>query len=168
MVSHERGYICFVTTVQLTNGLASLVGETIREARIALDLNKADAARRAGLSRRTWHEVEEGQRTTTTVETLTQIEDVLGIEPGTLFALTGAPQIARIEQLRGRAVDIVKLMSGDELEVFVNSEGAETLRAKLLAEMADLRAQIEEVRREVVPPISPPRRRNPGDREPVR
>ena len=154
-----------MTTVHLTNGLASMVGETIREARIGRDLNKADAARAAGLSRRTWHEVEEGQRTTTTVETLTQIEDVLGLEPGSLFAMTGTPQLARAEQLRSRALDIVRRMSGDELEVFVASEGAETLRAKLLAEMADLRAQIEEVRRDVG---TTPRRGRTGDRAPVR
>jgi transcriptional regulator with XRE-family HTH domain len=137
-----------MTLVSLTNGMAEAVGATIRQARIGLDQTKADCARAAGLSRRTWHELEEGQRLTTTVETLTQIEDVLGLEPGALYRMTGEPQYAEAEALRARAWEILQRWSVDDLQHWIETEGVESFRASVRADIDELRRQIADVQRD--------------------
>ena len=67
------------------------IGAMIRRARLAKDMTKADAARAAGVSRRTWHEIEEGQRVGTTARTLACFDQALGFDEGTLWALTSRP-----------------------------------------------------------------------------
>lgn len=127
------------TTAQL-GGAAESIGEYVRERRLALDLTKAEAARRAGVSRRTWHEVEEGTRPTSSAETLSLFEQVLDIPPGTLFAMTPKSEHARVEALRARAVALVRLMSTDELELFVESHGVDTLQSMLRQLAVDVAA----------------------------
>jgi len=111
-----------------------------------MDLTKTEAARRAGVSRRTWHEIEEGQRATSSAETLAQFDQVLGFPEGTLFGMTARSEHLQVESLRQRAIAMVRLMSTDELQVFVESHGAETVQALL----AKLEADIAGLRREVV------------------
>ena len=133
-----------VTTTQL-GGAASAIGLTIRERRIALDLTKAEAARRAGVSRRTWHEIEDGLRSTSSAETLGQIDQVLDLPEGTLFAMTARSAHDKVEALRTQAIELVRLMSSDELQVFVDTHGSETVQTLL----ARLDASIEGLRRDV-------------------
>lgn len=133
-----------MTTTSL-DGTAKAIGETIRDARLTKDLSKSEAARRAGVSRRTWHEIEEGTRPASSAETLVLFDQVLGFPDGTLFAMTGRSANAHIEGLRQRAIDLVKLMSGDELEAFVDSNGAQTVTSMIAGvehELAELRAQL--------------------------
>jgi transcriptional regulator with XRE-family HTH domain len=141
-----------VTTTHL-GGTASAIGLTIRERRIALDLTKAEAARRAGVSRRTWHEIEDGLRATSSAETLAQMDQVLGLPEGTLFAMTARSAHDRVEALRSQAIELVRLMSSDDLQAFVDSRGADTVQTLL----GKLDANIERLRREFVG-------RSPSDR----
>jgi transcriptional regulator with XRE-family HTH domain len=141
-----------VTTTQL-GGTASAIGLTIRERRIALDLTKAEAARRAGVSRRTWHEIEDGLRSTSSAETLGLIDQVLGLPDGTLFAMTARSAHDKVEALRAQAIEMVRLMSSDELQTFVDCHGADTVQTLL----GKLDASIESLRREFVG-------RSPNDR----
>lgn len=121
---------------------AKHIGDTIRDARVARDLSKAEAARLAGVSRRTWHEIEEGQRPTPGATTLACFEQVLGIDEGTLYAMTPASVTNRVETLRRQAIEMVKRMSADDLDVFVSSQGVDTLRSTL----NEMRATLNELR----------------------
>lgn len=133
-----------MTTTSL-DGIAKAIGEQIRDARLRADLTKAEAARRAGVSRRTWHEIEEGTRPASSAETLVQFDQVLGFPEGTLFAMTARSTSIRIEGLRQQAIDLVKLMSSDELETFVSSKGAQTVQSMIAGierELIELRSQL--------------------------
>lgn len=138
-----------MTNTSLEGTTAKAIGETIRDARVRLDMTKAEAARRAGVSRRTWHEVEEGTRPASSAETLALFDQVLGFDEGTLFAMTSRSTNRRIEGLRQQAIDLVKLMSSDDLELFVASRGQETVSAQL----ADLQHQLVALRQELAPRI---------------
>ena len=128
------------------------LGEYIRDRRVALDITKSEAARRAGVSRRTWHEVEEGQRTASTAVTLSQFDQALQLPEGTLYAMTARSTSQRTEGLRQRAAELVRAMTTEELEAFVESNGIHTVR-----DMFDqLRADIAELRSEQ--PTARPRR----------
>lgn len=71
------------------------LGMLIEERRHQLKLSKVAAAKRAGINRGTWHEVENGTRTNIMPETLSLIEAALEWEPGTLFKLMH-PQTADV------------------------------------------------------------------------
>lgn len=116
-----------------THSPEQLIGETIRNARVALRLNKSDAAVRAGISRRTWHEIEAGQRPTSTPQTLAAIDRVLGFREGTLWGMTAQAADIETQQLLDEAIEIVRQMSGDreQLEAFVRSAGRESVHARL-------------------------------------
>lgn len=71
------------------------LGAFIEERRLYLNLTKSEAAHRAGLSRRTWHEIEAGRVVpgepgprkwiaTRDTRKLKLVEQVLELEPGTL------------------------------------------------------------------------------------
>jgi len=60
------------------------LGGIIEDRREELGLTKAQAARIAGLSRSTWHEVETGQRTQTLADTLNLFDKALRYPRGTL------------------------------------------------------------------------------------
>lgn len=141
-----------MTTTAL-GGQATAIGLMVRDRRIALDLTKAEAARRAGVSRRTWHEIEDGLRATSSAETLAQIDQVLGLPDGTLFAMTSRSAHDRVEALRQQAIDVIRLMSSDELQVFVDTHGVDTVQSLL----ARLEAQVEGLRRDVAGRSSPRR-----------
>jgi transcriptional regulator with XRE-family HTH domain len=133
-----------MTATNLEAGSARLIGTTIRDARLALKLSKTDAALKARISRRTWHEIEAGTRTSSTAETLAAIDRALGFRPGTLFAMTAQAADAETESLLAEAIEIVRRMSGDraELEAFVRSEGRETVHARLDAMERQLAALV--------------------------
>src|SRR4029453_2636957 len=124
------------------DGVAKAIGDEIREARVRLDMTKAEAARRAGVSRRTWHEIEEGTRVASSAETLALFDQVLGFDDGHLFSMTSRSATARIETLRRQGREILKLMSSDELQAFVETEGRETINSQL----ADMRQELAELR----------------------
>lgn len=56
----------------------------IEERRLQLGLTKSEAARLAGVSRGTWHEVESGKRVNMLADTLNLFDKALGYERGTL------------------------------------------------------------------------------------
>lgn len=115
-------------TPDQTSEVATLtLGEYVRERRVALDITKSEAARRAGVSRRTWHEVEEGLRAHSTAVTLAQFDQALQLPEGTLYAMTARSSNYQIEALRQRAIDLVRLMTTGELEAFVRSNGTRTV-----------------------------------------
>jgi transcriptional regulator with XRE-family HTH domain len=60
------------------------LGEIIEQRRLELGLTKSEAARLAGVSRGTWHEVEAGRRTNMLADTLNLFDKALGWERGTL------------------------------------------------------------------------------------
>jgi DNA-binding XRE family transcriptional regulator len=64
------------------------LGKLIEERRHQLSLTKAEAARRAGINRGTWHDAETGTRTTMMPDTLNLIDLALQWEPGTLYRMT--------------------------------------------------------------------------------
>lgn len=125
---------------------AQAIGHVIHERRVALDMTKTAAAERAGVSRRTWHEIEAGTRPASTAETLALFDQALQLPIGTLYAMTGKSASARIEDLRRQAIDLIRQMSGDDLEAFVGSQGSDsvlsTLR-RLEADVAELRSRSE-------------------------
>ncbi len=138
------------------------LAEYIRRRRVELDLTKAEAARRAGVSRRTWHEVEAGDRTTSTAVTLAQFDQALQLPEGTLWRLTASSTVQAAEDLKRRAIALVRSMSHAELEYFVAHRGAETLVAKLDA-MSDELRQLRQSQETMVKDLS----RDDGSRESV-
>lgn len=64
------------------------LGELIEQKRESLGLTKSEAARLAGVSRGTWHEVESGKRTNMLANTLNLFDKALGYERGTLRRLS--------------------------------------------------------------------------------
>ena len=76
----------------------------IRQRRTFLDLSRSEAARRAGLSRRTWCDVEDGVRPNAALTTLSQIEQVLQLPEGTLYAMTGHSGNRQLEKIRQKAL----------------------------------------------------------------
>jgi transcriptional regulator with XRE-family HTH domain len=136
-------------------GVTSLsLADFIRNRRVELDITKSEAARRAGVSRRTWHEVEEGIRITSTAVTLAQFDQALQLLPGTLFSLTTRSVNRQAESLRQRAHDLVRAMTTDELEYFISHRGTETV-PQLLRELTEehrrLTREVERLRLFVLP-----------------
>jgi transcriptional regulator with XRE-family HTH domain len=131
-----------MTNVHLDD--AQAIGRLVRSRRLALDMTKSEAARRASVSRRTWHEIEEGQRSTTTAETLVLFDQVLGLEEGFLLAMTAKGRNAEVEQLRRRLAELARHMTSDELRQLVErAEGRRT------ATLDEVRRDINEVREAV-------------------
>lgn len=64
------------------------LSEMIEERRLQLGLTKSQAARLAGVSRGTWHEVESGKRTNMLADTLNLFDKALGYERGHLRKAT--------------------------------------------------------------------------------
>src|SRR5262245_42361147 len=110
-----------MTLAKLDYQAAQQVSETIRTARVGLGISKTQAADAAGGSRRTWHELEEGQRATTTAETLACIDETLRFTPGTLLAMTNRSANVELEALRQAAIEVIRRWSGPELERFVET-----------------------------------------------
>lgn len=74
-------------TVTVTT--ATKLGQAVRARRVELRLNKADAARRANVSRGTWYGIEEGTRVRMLPDTLANIEAALEWPPGHIQRLVG-------------------------------------------------------------------------------
>lgn len=131
-----------MASIEPTTETGVSLGNFIRDRRVALDITKSDAARRAGVSRRTWHEVEEGTRATSTAVTLACFDQALQLPEGTLYAMTARSASQQVETLRHRAIELVRAMTTSELEAFVESNGAQTVRGmfeQLRADIAELR-----------------------------
>jgi transcriptional regulator with XRE-family HTH domain len=128
------------TTEQGSNGTADEpTGQIIHDRRVFLDLSKNEAARRAGVSRRTWHEIEEGRRLRVSELTLRQIDQILGFEEGTLWATMKPANQPSIEALRTEAIGLLRMMTAPELRDFIEDcQGTSTLRAEVAAMRAEL------------------------------
>ena len=135
------------------------LSELIEERRVKLGLTKAEAARRAGVSRGTWHEVESGKRTQTLAGTLALFDSALeyrqgtlrdkarGIEPGPDAEMT-APDLEAVN------AEAVTSQARQELVTFAYDADITTVMAILkfieggLSVGAD-QANLAEVRREI-------------------
>jgi len=71
-----------------TAAITPSLGEIIEERRLELGLTKSEAARRAGVSRGTWHEIESGRRAQMLAGTLALFDSALSLERGTLRRLS--------------------------------------------------------------------------------
>lgn len=101
------------------------LAELIYAKRELLGLTKSAAARRAGLSRETWFQLEKGQRVETRAGTLDRIDVALDWPPGTLRGLLGRgpvmtptvePTPTSVDQLwRNRAAAVLATLSGNQL-----------------------------------------------------
>lgn len=114
-----------------------------------LGLTKVDAADIAGVSRRTWNEVEAGARAHPSPATLARMDRALGIREGTLYALSSRSRFDRIEQLRRAAAYLFRTMSTTDfaelLETHPNVH--ETIEA-LVAEAERVRRELDNGRGE--------------------
>jgi len=128
---------------------AVALGAFVRDRRIELDLSQSEAARRAGVSRRTWCEIEGGQRPRPSALTLNQLDQVLELTEGTLWSMTQQSSVRQADALRQRAINIIKSWTTEELLVFIESQGTETLRS-MISKLMELRGERE--------PVSPRRR----------
>jgi transcriptional regulator with XRE-family HTH domain len=68
---------------------ADELGAVVRNRREQLKITQSEAARRAGLGRTTWVEIEQGKRPRALPVTLDSIDQALDWEPGTLRSLVG-------------------------------------------------------------------------------
>lgn len=117
------------------------LAEFVRARRVELDMTQNEAAQRAGVSRRTWAEIERGTRTSSTELTLSQIDQALQIPEGTLFRMTAQSLLNRAEKLRRQAHEMVRSMGIEELEYFVSHRGVGTV-AEALVELRQGQVQL--------------------------
>lgn len=144
------------------NGQSDSLAEYIHRRRVELDLTKAEAARRAGLSRRTWHLVETGERTDSTAVTLSQFDQALQLPEGTLWELSAKSTIQAAKTLRQQAIALVRSMNDSELRFFIEHNGAESLQSKvdeLTRDHERLKLIVENLTRDLPREQSPQRRR---------
>jgi transcriptional regulator with XRE-family HTH domain len=135
----------------------------IEERRHLLGLSKSEAARRAGINRGTWHEVEIGTRTNIMPDTLNQIEAALEWAPGTLYTLLN-PQSADV--VISQPDGTVTIVEGKTTRVEQSPSAA--IRHAIIATIAamsddDLPRLWESLQQGMVPPLwrgtsSPPDR----------
>jgi transcriptional regulator with XRE-family HTH domain len=113
---------------------SAMIARTIRLRREQLDLNQTTAADQAGLSRRTWNEIENGHRRPK-ADTLARIEAVLVMPEGSLAALEVVQPTDELMALRRELVDMVQLLSTrEELEnarLDITRRRLEALQARL-------------------------------------
>ncbi len=57
----------------------------MRELREGLELSQVEAAKKAGMRLSQWNDIEKGRRTNITIETLSAIAQVLGVDAGDLL-----------------------------------------------------------------------------------
>lgn len=127
------------------------LGEIIEERRLQLGLTKSEAARLAGVSRGTWHEVETGKRANMLADTLNLFDKALGYERGTLRQATRPQPMSDLVprtpapavfishshdedlELRMQLVRLAMTMTGDEVRSAIHVvEGLQRLvRAEL-------------------------------------
>jgi len=79
------------------------------------------------------------------VTTLSQFEQALQLPEGYLYALTVRSGRQEVEDLRQRAIGLVKLMAPEELQVLIASRGTENLRSLLLDLKADNDAMLRQL-----------------------
>ena len=130
------------------------LGEIIEARRLELGLTKSAAARLAGVSRGTWHEVEGDKRTNMLADTLNLFDVALRWDRGTLRRIsrplaTSTPNddsalrqrlatyadTLSIEQVR-RIVDDINQRPTETFDL------AETLRLEMRAQLAELEARL--------------------------
>lgn len=90
------------------------ISDVLREHRERLGLTKTEAALRARVARKTWHEIEAGTRNMPHQQTLTRIEQALDMEPGSLRSddrdnpLPVSKRIQLLEETLGAALLAIK------------------------------------------------------------
>jgi transcriptional regulator with XRE-family HTH domain len=100
-----------VTTAPLIN--QPTLGEMIEERRLSLGLTKSEAARLAGVSRGTWHEVETGKRKNMLADTLNLFDKALNYDRGTLNRASRQPK-ATAQATAYQAASFISHTHGDD------------------------------------------------------
>lgn len=92
------------------------LGDIIRERRLTIGLTKSEAARRAGVSRGTWHDVESGRRSNMLADTLNLFDQALGLPRGTLrnAGRPGEPINMELEHGGGHVIEQLKHVADDD------------------------------------------------------
>jgi transcriptional regulator with XRE-family HTH domain len=117
------------------------IGKAVRQRRVHLRLSQAAAAQKAGVSRRTWSEIELGHRRCTE-RTLAGVEMALELPPGALAELRPAPApVDDVVPLQRRLVELIPTLSRTELQ--------EVLKDILRRRLAGLESEIQELDEEV-------------------
>jgi transcriptional regulator with XRE-family HTH domain len=138
--------------VQRAKDQAAPIGRDVRVARTASGLSRADAARRAGVSRSTWERVELGSPTAT-LTTLCAVTDAVGLDlvirahPGRGASLRDRGQMAIADYLAGIAhpawtvsLEVTAGQFGQAIDqVFWGPD--EILGIEIIRHMADHQAQ---------------------------
>lgn len=110
------------------------IAQTVHHLRKQLRLTQADAAHLAGISRRTWSDVELGVRRSSDA-TLDKIDVALKQEPGTLRALSSEPSHEDLKAMHRELVDMVaKITDREQLRdvlKFVTQQQLDALKARL-------------------------------------
>ena len=75
----------------------SIAPEKIKAAREAVHLTISEAARRAGMGKSGWWEIEAG-RADPRASTIASMAQVLSVSPGWLFSGTGKPELSEVER----------------------------------------------------------------------
>jgi transcriptional regulator with XRE-family HTH domain len=105
---------------------ADELGTVVRNRREQLKITQSEAARRAGLGRTTWIEIEQGKRPQALPATLDRIDEALEWEPGTLRSLLGRTTpgaanyaYASTNALRQELIAFSSTLSGAQVEQVV-------------------------------------------------
>lgn len=135
---------------------ARSIGKDVRTARCAAGMSRADAARRAGVSRSTWERVELGLPTTS-VTTLSAVAEAVGLDlvirahPGTGTSLRDRGQMAIADYFATVAhpawrigIEVTAGQFGQAIDqVFWGTD--EILAIEIIRHMADYQAQYRSV-----------------------
>lgn len=116
-----------------TDTETTTISQLVRQRRKALGLSQGDAAHRAGISRRAWSEIELGHRRGSD-ETLSRIEPVIGVPPGSLAALEVTTTDPSLTAIKREVVGIINTFTRDELKqvrVFLVRQQFNAAKAKL-------------------------------------
>lgn len=126
------------------------LGEIIKERRLELGLTKSEAARRAGVSRGTWHEIEADRRAQMLAGTLALFDSALSLERGTLRRLSTRGQRPGADLLFEAEVPTTKTLIAHshtpDVEIYT-TDNATAWRRRLVSLAATMNA--DEVRRVV-------------------
>lgn len=85
--------------------------QLIHRRRTELGISQDEAAKRAGIARRTFQEVESGQRRPM-VRTLFKLDTALGLEPGDLAALDTEPDDPALAPIVNELVGMIRSFTG--------------------------------------------------------
>jgi transcriptional regulator with XRE-family HTH domain len=113
---------------------AETIARTVRQRRTQLGLTQGEAAGLAGLSRRSWSQIELGRREGRD-STLVAVEEAIQLPAGSLLALRREPRDNELAVLKRQLVDMIHELTSVQL---VKQVRADVLRRQLAAIQAEL------------------------------